>query len=210
MLLIDWTKFAPALLLLLVPIGLFHGPKVRFRSISREWTDHWHQILALGLHWIDFGRAIIGAWWLNEALTLQGGATGVARYYVLIAQAVVLLVAVALQACVCREEDSANAPFLFVSGIVIGFYPPIIAGFPLILAATVILGLRTPTAYFPVLAIFLTGIGFAFDRRILTKLLIGACAIALPWLFSLLFNRDLVVSYRAKRASKKDSSKELV
>lgn len=200
---IDWLKFAPALFILLIPIGLFHGKKVRFRPIARDWDAHWAQILSLGLHWIDLTRAALGAWLLIEALTLEPGTRGAMRYAPLLLQGGVSVVAVCLQAFVCKERDSANAPFAFVTGLVFGLYPPATAAFPVLLAATVATGSRTPWAYFPILALSLLGIGFLFDgQRALIRMVLGAGAVMLPWLLSLMFSRDLVLTYRARRPHK--------
>ncbi|MDP3178917.1 MAG: hypothetical protein Q8M76_13505, partial [Spirochaetaceae bacterium] len=121
---IDWLKFAPALFLLLLPIGVFHGKKVRFRPIARDWADHWSKILTLGLHWIDLSRAALGGWLLVESLSLSPGAAGIMRYSVLVTLGAVMILAVALQTFVCKERDSANAPFMFVTGLLVGVYPP--------------------------------------------------------------------------------------
>ena len=200
---IDWLTFAPALFLLLIPIGFFHGKKVRFRPIARDWTDHWSHILNLGLHWIDLSRAALGGWLLVESLSLSPGAAGFMRYSVLVTLGAVMLLAVALQTFVCKERDSANAPFMFVTGLLVGVYPPTIVGFPIVLALTVAAGSRVPAAYFPVLALTFVGSGFLFDgRKTLIKLALGFCAVILPWLFSIMFSRDLVLTYRAKRPDK--------
>ncbi len=66
--LIDWLKFISALVLLLTPAGILHDQKVRYRPISRDWADHWTQILSLGLHAIDLVRAALGMWLLVESL----------------------------------------------------------------------------------------------------------------------------------------------
>lgn len=197
---IDWLRFGPALALLLIPISIFHGKKVRYLSLTRDWDRHWTRILALGLHAIDAGRAALGGWLLVVALTPDPAAHGVMRYSVLLTQGAVLCLAVILQVFFCKEPDSAHAPFTFVSGLVLGTYPPAIAGLPLVLAAAVAGGSRTPIAFFPVLSVALLGLGFLFGGKgMLLKLAFGACAVMLPWLCSLLFSRDLVISYRAKR-----------
>lgn len=197
---IDWLKFAPALFLLLLPIGVFHGKKVRFRPISRDWTDHWSQILNLSLHWIDLGRAALGGWLLVESLALSPGAAGFMRYSVLVTLGAVMIVAVTLQTFVCKPLDSANAPFMFVTGLLLGVYPPTIVGFPIALALTAAAGSRVPAAYFPLLALALVGSGFLFDgKNTLIKLALGFSAVILPWLFSIMFSRELVLTYRAKR-----------
>lgn len=200
---IDWLKFAPALFLLLLPIGLFHGKKIRFRPISTDWHGQWPQILSLGLHWIDLGRAVLGSWLLLEALSLVPGTSGFMRYSVLFTQGVVIVAGVGLQTLLCKERESALAPFMFVTGLVLGLYPPAVACFPIVLALTVAAGSRTPSAYFPTLALTLVGLGFLFDgKKALIKLGIGFCAVLLPWLLSLMFSRELVLTYRAKRPGK--------
>lgn len=197
---IDWFKFAPALLLLLVPAGLFHGRKVRYRAISRDWDDHWPLILTLGFHWIDLVRAALGGWLLVMALTQEPGMHGLARYAVLLTQGSTMILAVALQTFVCKELDSALAPFTFVAGLLFGVFPPAIAGFPVVLATAVASGAGAPLAFFPVLAVALMGIGFWFGGKgMVIKLVFGFCAIALPWLCAIAFRRELIIAYRAKR-----------
>ncbi len=199
---IDWSKFAPALFFLLLPIGLFHGKKIRFRPISGDWNGHWSSTLSLGLHWIDLGRAALGGWLLIEALQLSPGVGGFMRYSILGTEGAVMIVAVGLQTFVCKEVDSANAPFAFVTGLVLGVYPPIIAGFPIILAIALAAGSRVPVVYFPSLGLLLAGIGALFEgKKALIFLALGCCAVVLPWLFTIMFPRDLVFTYRARQRS---------
>jgi hypothetical protein len=199
---IDWLKLAPALLLLLTPISLFHGKKVRVRPIERDWDTHWPQIAGLGLHWIDLGRAVLGAWLLLDALSLVPGTRGAMRYAPLAAQGAVLIVASCLQCFVCKERDSAHAPFMFVTGLILGFYPPTVAGFSILLAVTAAAGSRTPWVYFPLLAVLVAGLGFLFvGRGALIGLAAGGAAVALPWLLTLMFRQTLVLSYRTRRSS---------
>ena len=199
---IDWLTFAPALCLLLVPIGLFHGKKIRFCDISRDWEGHRSAILALSLHWIDLTRAALGGWLLIHALTHAHGVAGFMRYSILGIEGAVMVLAVGLQTFVCKEEDSAHAPFAFVTGLVLGVYPPIVAGFSIALAIALAAGSRVPVAYFPALGVLLAGIGFGFEgKKALILLGLGTCALILPWLFTIMFPRDLVFSYRARRRS---------
>jgi len=198
---IDWIRFAAALVLLLTPIALFHGKKVHYRPIARDWDTHWWQIVRLGLHTIDAGRAALGGWLLVDALASNPAAHGLLRYSVLLTEGGVMCTAVLLQTFFCKEPDSAHAPFAFVGGLLFGIYPPAIAGFPVLIAITVAGGSRTPVAYFPTLALALFALGFLFGGKgMIVKLSLGMCAVMLPWLCSLLFSLDLVVSYRAKRS----------
>src|SRR4051812_40343707 len=110
-LVIDWLKFLPALVLLLTPVGIFHGAKIRLRPISRGWDQHWAQIVTLSLHAIDLARAALGSWLLIGSLTAAPGAHGLAIQAPIILQGVIRVLAVLLQTIVCKEPDSANAPF---------------------------------------------------------------------------------------------------
>ena len=75
-------------------------------------------------------------------------------------------------------------------------------GFPIILAIAIAAGLRIPVAYFPCLALFLVAIGFGFDgKKSLIILALGFSAVVLPWLFTIMFPRDLVFTYRARQRS---------
>lgn len=198
--LIDWIKFAPALCLLLLPTGAFHGKKIRFRPLTRDWVGHWSQILTLSLHWIDLARAALGGWLLVDSLTLAPGAAGIRHYSVPLALGAVMLVAVALQTFVCKAKDSAHAPFMFVTGLLLGVYPVVLVVFPLVLALTLTLGFRFPAGYFPLLALLFAGSGFLFKgKTIMLELALGCVAAVFPWLLSTMFRRELVVTYRAKR-----------
>ncbi len=205
--LIDWLKFPAALFLLLLPIGLFHGQKIRFLAISRDWEGRRSLILTLGLHWIDLGRAALGGWLLLQSLALDPGALGFMRYSVPLTLGAIMILAVCLQTFVCKEPDSANAPFAFVTGMLFGVFTPVTAGFPFLIALTAAAGSRVPVAYFPVLALSLAGVGYVFDgRKTVVLLACGCCATLAPWLLSIMFPRELVLSYRAKRSSKDTAS----
>lgn len=208
--LIDWFKFSAALLLLLVPIGLFHGSKVRYRAVSREWDEHWLRIFSLGLHVIDLGRAVLGAWLLSQALTRAPGAAGLMRHGVLLTHAAVFAVAMVLQVFVCKEPDSAHAPFTFAIGLVAGYLPPTVAGFAIVFAIVIATGARLPVALFPLLAVSVAAAGFLFHgKKLLLPVSVVALAVVLPVLLSLLFSRRLVVSYRARRGSDTRATSEL-
>ena len=199
---IDWFKFVAALLLLLTPSALFHGPKVRFRPISGEWEKYWAQIFTLGAHAIDLARAATGAWLLAAALQTLPGTRSLLRQGVVITEAVVLVFAVTLQTLVCRgDRGEANAPFAFLIGLVLGFVPPVIAGFGLVLAIVAAAGSRVPAAFFPLLAVTVPGMGYLFSgKKFILNLAVVTCCALTPWLLSLLFSRDLVIAYRARRA----------
>ena len=96
-LIIDWWKFIPALILLLTPIRLFHGSRVHFREIDRDWDRHWPQILSLWQHYFDFIRAALGTWLLLAALQDVPQARGLAHYAVLLTQGSIRIFAVILQ-----------------------------------------------------------------------------------------------------------------
>jgi hypothetical protein len=199
---IDWLKFAPALVLLLVPIAVFHGPRVRYRLAGRDWDRHWPQVLTLGLHAIDLGRAALGAWLLAEALLPDPAARGLLqREAVLLTDATVLTLAAVLQTVVCKEPDSFHAPFAFVTGLALGFFPPAVAGFAVVFALVITAGVRVPDIFFLLLALSLYGAGFLFGgRAMLIKVTVAAVPIFLPWLCSVLFSRPLVVSYQSRHA----------
>jgi hypothetical protein len=210
MLLIDWSKFLPALLLLLTPIALFHGKRVRHRALPQDWSAHWGRTFALGLHTIDFGRALLGAWYLTVALTARPGAGELARLYPLLAGAGVLAGAVVLQTFVCREPYSAHAPFAFVSGLVLGFLPIPVAAFALLLAIVTTYGTRAATAYFPVLGFATLASGLLFDpKKLFLPVLATAIVLILPWLLVLLFPRQWVVTHALKRVRDKDRKDDL-
>jgi hypothetical protein len=204
---IDWMKLGAALLLLLTPIGLFHGRQVRYRAIQREWTDHLAQIASLGLHTIDFLRAIAGAALLAGAVSRTPEAQAFMRYAPAFIQAGVLLTAAGLQTAVCRELDALHAPYTFVAGVMLGFFPPAIACFALLFAVVITLGMRVPAAFFPITAMAIVALGVLFaGRKLLLELVAGACVALLPWLASIMFRRNLVISYRTRRTSERTSA----
>lgn len=205
--LVNWIIFVPALALLLVPITLFHGPKVRYRGISHDWRNIWPRALDLGLHTIDFGRAILGAWLLVEALSKTPGVSGLMRHAVLATEAAVLLTAVIIQITFRAKPDTVHAPFAFVAGIVLGFYPPAVAAYALLLTVVTTLGTKTLSVYFPVLGIALAVVGTVFAKKFSLNLTIGLAVAMLPWLWSLLFSRELISSFRARRPADSSAGK---
>ena len=197
--LIDWIEFGPALVLLLTPIALFAGERVSYREISRDWSQHWSRALSHGHHAIDLLRAVLGAWLLTEALARTPGVRGLAGQLVPLTQAGVLVSSVLIQTVVCRKLDSAHAPFAFVVGLLFGFLPPLIAVFGVVIALVIAVGVRAPAAFFPVLALSVSAAGLFFTgRKFQIVLVIAAGAVLLPWLYSLLFRRELVVPYRSR------------
>jgi len=199
---VDWIRFATALVLLLTPIAVFHGKHVHYRPIRRDLDAHWSRILRLGLHAFDAARGALGGWLLVHALGGDPAAHGFFRHGAMLTQGAVLLAAVTAQTCFCREPDCSHAPFAFVAGLLFGFCPPVIAGFSLVLALAVAGGSRTPAAFFPTLSVAALALGVLLGgKALVVKLIFGLCAILLPWLYSLLFSRDLVISYRARRSS---------
>jgi hypothetical protein len=64
-----------------------------------------------------------------------------------------------------------------------------------------------PLVYFPVLALSLPGLGFLFEgQKALLTVGIGGAVVMLPWLLTIMFPRDLVASYRARRPSSAESA----
>ena len=198
--LINWLKFGSALLLLLVPIGLFHGRKVRYREVSRDWGDHLLPVFSLGLHLIDVLRAALGAWLLVDSMSLMPGARGLAAQGPLLTRMAVLWLGALLQTVVCRERDSMHAPFAWVVGVVAVLMPPLVATFALVLALATSVGSRVAAAFFPALAVALAGLGFVLEGQpIMMPLIVVGVMLLLPWLLPVLFNAELVISYRVKQ-----------
>jgi len=201
--LIDWSRFLPALILLLIPIALFHGPRVRYRELPQDWRSYWGPTFRLGLHSIDLVRAMLGAWYLSVALAPAIGATGFAKHAPLAAHAVLLGFATLLQAVVCKESKALHAPFTFVAGLTLGFVAPVVGGFSLLIAGIVAFGTRSATAFFPILSLALVGTGFFFGN--LKPPLAAGCvagAATAPWIFALLFSRTWFVTHAQKRSTR--------
>ena len=197
---IDWLMFVPALLLLLTPGDLFNGGKARYRDVTRDWDGYWLRTLAHALHTADLIRAALGTWLLLNSLHGAVNPHGFAKYEVLLTQGGIRIFAVFIQTIVCREPEAANAPFAFVVGLLLGGSSPVVAAFAIALALPVALGTRSAIAFFPVVALAHLGIGFWFQGKgAVLRLCFGAVAAMIPFLWSLMFRRDLVVAYRAKR-----------
>jgi hypothetical protein len=201
---IDWLMFLPALLLLLTPGDVFNrNKKVRYRDVSRDWDGYWSRALVHGLHSIDLVRAALGTWLLLESLHPAANAAGFQKYEVLLTQGGIRILAVLVQTVFCREEDAVNAPFTFVTGLLLGGVAPLVALFAVALALPVALGSRVAVAYFPVLALAHMGVGFWFlGKGAIVNLGFGAAAAMVPFLWSIMFRRDLVVPYRLTRAAR--------
>ncbi len=197
-LIIDWARFVPAVVLLLTPIAILQGPAVHFRDIDRDWDRHWPQIRSLWQHYFDFARAALGTWLLLAALAPVANAHGIARYAPLLVQGGLRILAVFLQTLVCRERDSINAPFAFLTGLLIAGASPLVAVIVLSLTVAFTTGARAPAAFFPLLAVMCPAVGLLFGgTALMINSLPGSCVALLPWLWSLLFHRELVVAYRS-------------
>jgi hypothetical protein len=198
--LIDWPRFLAALVLILTPIAVVHHRRVRFRHLDREWDGYLRRAFSLGTHYIDAGRAALGAMLLLEALNVAPGASGSARIMIFAVHAAVLGIGAMVQTFVCREAGAAHAPLAYVTGIALGFLPLIPAFFAVVFATVVVLGLRQVAVYFPVLALALGAIVFLFHgKRLQYQLIAGAGAVALPWLLTLLFPRPMMATHVARR-----------
>lgn len=204
--LIHWLTFVPALVLLLTPIGLFHGSRVQYRPIPSGFDGYWSRTIALGLHTIDLLRAVLGAWLLASALrpSLELAEAGYfalvpAQGAVLATQTAVLLVAILLQTFVCKEPDGALAPFAFGAGVVLGFLPALPGFFAVLVATVAALGLRSVGSFFPLLSLTVmaatTLILGSRNVYVATPL---ALTVFAPWLFTLLFPRHFVIAYAPK------------
>jgi succinate dehydrogenase hydrophobic anchor subunit len=200
-LIVDWLQFAGAIVLLLTPGSLFYrSKKVRYREISRDWEDHWVRILSHGLHAIDLVRAALGTWLLIESLQAPTDAKGFLRYLPLFLQGTIRIGAVLLQTIIHKHPDQVNAPFTFVIGTLLGGISPLVAMFACALAIPIAMGARAPGAFFVLLGVAHLGIGFWFKGRgAMLSLAFGAAAAMLPFLWSILFHREMMIAYRAKR-----------
>jgi hypothetical protein len=203
---INWSKLLPALLLLLFPLALLHGKNVRYRAVVRGWEGYWSRVFLLVWHPIDFVRAAVGAWFLAEALRVPD-AYGLVRYTPYLVHGVVFVAATIIHTLVCNEPESAQAPFAFLAGLVLGYLPNFLFGYAsfltagvAVLVATVLArGLNSPPVFFPVLALAVIALGVVFaQKKLLLPLGAIAPALGLPWLLTLLFPRDLVVPYLAR------------
>jgi len=202
--LIDWPRFLAALALLLAPVVLFHHRRVRLRHLDREWTGYFSRALNLGTHYIDAGRAALGALLLLESLTVSPGAAGNAQWVLLGTQAAVLTLGSMIQTLVCREAGAAHAPFAYVSGLALGFFPIIPACIALIFSVAVVMGVRHAVSFFPVLAVALAATCHLLSGGLtIVRIAVGSFVVVLPWLLTLLFPRPMMASHMARRVHDK-------
>ncbi len=200
--LIDWITFPAAIALLLIPIGLFHGARTRHRALASDWSGYWGRTLGHGFHTIDFGRAMLGAWYLAESLAPAPNASGLAAYTPLLVQGGLLWLGTVLQTFVCKEPHAACAPFAFVAGLATGFLPVSVGWFALLLAIVFALGVRAPALFFPALGAAIVGVGLVVSgAEVQPAILAPAVVVAMPWLLTLLFPRELTVACLARRAT---------
>jgi hypothetical protein len=144
----------------------------------------------------------LGSWLLISSLTTLPDAHGFAARAPWLIQGVIRIVGILLQTVVCKERDGANAPFAFAAGLLIGGHAPLSAIFAIVLATTLAAGMRSPVVFFPVLAVCFAATAFLFGKKVqFVNSIWGAVAVSLPWLWSLLFSRELLISYRAKHPS---------
>ena len=202
---ISWLHFAPALALLLIPIGWFNRG-ARHRAIHSEWHGYWPRIMSLPQHGIDLVRAAGGGWLLAHALEPSLSAKGLWVHAPLALETLVLVAAAIVQSVVCHERDSVHAPFAFLIGLTAGFLPPLVAGVALVLTLTVTMGTRAPSLFFAALAGSSIVFGFLFlggeAKYVIPPLPLAAF---LPWLLSLLLHRELVVTHRPRPVTGKHS-----
>jgi hypothetical protein len=199
---IDWPMFTAALALLLAPIGLFHGARTRHRALSADWSGYWARTLGHGFHAIDFGRAMLGAWYLAEGIAAAPEAQGLMAHAPLLVQAGALGAGLVLQTFVCREPHAACAPLAYAAGIATGFLPLAVGWFALALAVAFTLGVRAPALFFPLLGATSAGVGLLMSGgEVQPAVLAPAVALPAPWLLTLLFPRELTVACLARVAT---------
>lgn len=199
---IDWPMLCGALALLLLPLGIFHGARTRQRALSSDWSGYWGRTLGHGFHAIDFGRAMLGAWYLADGLGPAAEAAGFRAHLPLLVQALVLAIGAALQTFVCKERHSAGAPFAYAAGMATGFLPVAVGWFALTLAIAFTLGVRAPALFFPLLGATVVGVSLLMSGLEPVPAHFALAAVAgLPWLLTLLFPRELTVAVLARRAT---------
>lgn len=199
---IDWLKFSGALVLLLTPIGIFHGARTRHRALDSAWSGYWLRTLSHGFHTIDFGRAMLGAWYLADGLLPGAEAKGFAAHTPLLVQFGVLGLGIVLQTFVCKEPHAACTPFAYAAGLATGFLPISVGWFALLLAVVFTIGVRAPSLFFPALSATVIGVSLLVTGlEIIPAHLALAVAVGMPWLLTLLFPRELMVAHLARRAT---------
>ena len=199
---IDWLKLLGALALLLTPAAVFHGHRVHYRDLTRDWDGYWGRTLRLWTHGFDLIRAFAGAWLLMEAIARAPDAQGLMKYVPLALRGMILCAATILQTMVCKEHDAMNAPIAFAIGLTITLLPPHAALPGLIVAFLFAYGTHLRAAFFPVLAITSAGFGALFLGGKLSLDVAGAgTALILPGLLPVLFSRHLVCPYLARKSS---------
>lgn len=198
---IDGLSLAGAAVLLLPPAAAFQGRRVRHLPAGRDWDGHWRWILAVRWHWLDLLRGALGAWLLQRAIPADAAAAGWARFLPFIVQAAVLWPGVLLQTVVCRDPALVHAPFTWVVGVVAVLFFPTTAALALSLTLALAGGLRTPPAFFPILAASLGVLSFLLSgtRHAGTVAVVAGCLL-LPTFASLLLRKPLAVTYQRRRS----------
>src|SRR5688500_5207336 len=99
----DWSVFGSAVVCLIIPIGLFHTPRLRYRPISRNWVEQWQAILSVPHHFIDVLRAALGAWLLVHSIHAEPVSTAsLTKYGPALVHAGVIMLGVLLQTLFCK------------------------------------------------------------------------------------------------------------
>ena len=89
-----------------------------------------------------------------------------------------------------------------VAGVATGFLPISAGWFALLLAIVFALGVRAPALFFPALGAAMAGVGLVVSgAEVQPAILVPAVIVALPWLLTLLFPRELTVACLARRAT---------
>jgi hypothetical protein len=115
-----------------------------------------------------------------------------------------------LQTIVCKQPEAVNAPFAFVVGLLLTGASPLVATIAFALTLPLVLGARAPMAFFPIFALTFVLTGAIFGgKALMLKISPGAFAVIVPWMWALLFRRQLVISYRLKRAEEVRPSEAL-
>ncbi|HEY1107631.1 MAG TPA: hypothetical protein VGE76_03335, partial [Opitutaceae bacterium] len=123
------------------------------------------------------------------------------------AQVVVVVLGTMLQSLVCREPDSALAPFAYLLGLTAGFLPPIVSLPAIVLTAAITLGTRIPAVAFPVLAASIGAFGLMFLGMRKVLIVAPLCLAPLvPSLIALLFSRELGATHRTRPDSGRNHS----
>ena len=194
---VEWSRFAIAAALLLIPLPLFFGKGTQLRELDRSWHRYVPKVFSLPWHWIDLLRTGAGMWLLLDAIGYSRSPNAaLLPKGVLVILGATLFVALVLQTVACKQPGGFYAPCVFVFAVTATLYPPLLAGFALVAAITAAIAIRSVPVFFLALPFCIVGLGALLLPKWLL-LAVWAPLTIWPALLPILFQRDFLFAHRA-------------